>query len=246
MAIVFSQIYSARHDFNDGIVDIDTPFTGNVLSIECSTKPEYANDGTVVGYLYQNNGDARKAYAIKSGKDLIGLALPETTSLRFLPTRNLSDNYTLTIEYTLVGVVTSGANSTSLPDVILDLPVRVDVLEVRRTYLSKNTRAASQSLSALRLVRIDESNGLIYADCTVDNCVYGLTLQAASIGDTPEVVILGTVSDSSWNWSYMLPLYLGAEGQLSYSTPTTGFIVPIGNTVENHSINLSISQGIAL
>jgi hypothetical protein len=100
-----------------------------LLAIECSTKPEYVANQQIIGYLYQFNGNAQKAYAIKSGKDVIRLELPETTRLMFLPTTYLSDGYTLTLGYTNVGAVIDGSNSVSVPESLLALPIRVTGLE---------------------------------------------------------------------------------------------------------------------
>jgi len=81
MTIEFNNLYSDTHSFNSGTANIPVTFTGNLLAIECSTKPEYAAMGQTIGTLYQYNGTNQKAYAIKSGKDVIKLDLPETTAV---------------------------------------------------------------------------------------------------------------------------------------------------------------------
>jgi hypothetical protein len=127
--ITFTQIHQSTNNFNAGTIPINVSFVGNLLAIECTTKPEYVTTQQTVGYLYQFNGNVQKAYAITSGKDVIRLELPETTRMMFLPTPYLSDNYTLTLGYTNVGTVIDGSNSVSVPEELLALPVRVSDLE---------------------------------------------------------------------------------------------------------------------
>jgi hypothetical protein len=145
MSITFTQIHQSTNNFNAGTIPIDVTFTGNLLAVECSTKPEYATTQQTVGYLYQFNGNVQKAYAIKSGKDVIRLELPETTRMMFLPTSYLSDNYTLTLGYTNVGTVIDGSNSVSVPEELLALPARA-------TDTEQNIENISTILDGLDLV----------------------------------------------------------------------------------------------
>ena len=103
---------------------IDEAFSGNLLAIDVTTKPEYVVNSQIIGYLYQIYETVSKGYAIKSGKDLIRLELPETEKLVFIPTNYLSDNYTLKIDYTTVGItaLVDGENTAAVPEIILDLP----------------------------------------------------------------------------------------------------------------------------
>jgi len=50
--------------------------------------------------------------------------------------------------------------------------------------------------------------------------VIGLTVNAAGPGDELEVVLRGSVTNSSWSWAPGLPLYLGANGVLTQSPPS--------------------------
>ncbi|PZU94931.1 MAG: hypothetical protein DCE90_14020 [Pseudanabaena sp.] len=129
MPIQFESLYNQVHQFNQGVVNINTPFTGNVLSLNVSTKPEYLVSSQVIGYLYQYYGENGKGYAIKSGVDLIALELPETDSLKFVPTAFLSDSYTLKISYTSVGQILNESNTVPIPSQILALPNQFSLLE---------------------------------------------------------------------------------------------------------------------
>jgi hypothetical protein len=105
---------------------------------------------------------------------------------------------------------------------------------------------AAVSLGALRLVRLNVSDQLIYADNSMDATVTGLTSQAVSIGIAPIIILSGLVTDSSWNWARGAPLYLGSNGNITAIAPTSGFIVPIGNAEAPTIINLNITQGVQI
>lgn len=102
------------------------------------------------------------------------------------------------------------------------------------------------SLSALRLVKLNSSNQLVYADNSTDATVLGLTFQAVSTGVAPITVLSGLITDSGWNWARGAPLFLGSNGQITTSIPSSGFIVPIGNAEAPTIINLNISQGVQI
>lgn len=105
---------------------------------------------------------------------------------------------------------------------------------------------AGASLSALRLVRLNTSNQLVYADSSTDATVLGLTFQAVSSGVAPITILSGLVTDSSWNWARGAPLFLGSNGQISASIPSSGFIVPIGNAEAPTIVNINIMQGVQI
>ncbi|MCZ2207920.1 hypothetical protein, partial [Cylindrospermopsis raciborskii] len=93
MSISWTEIHNETHQFTDGVVDIDTQFEGNVLAIACDVKPEYQLGQLVIGYLYQHSGLASRGYAIRSGKDIIGLEVGESDKLVFVPTPYLNTSY---------------------------------------------------------------------------------------------------------------------------------------------------------
>ena len=126
--ITWTQLYSQTHQFNEGAIAIAPSFVGNVLAIAATTKPEYAESKQIIGYVFQDSGEARKGYALYSGKDILLLAVPETTGLTFFPTNYLSDSYTLDISYASIGNILE-SNTAPIPDVILELPVKVLEIE---------------------------------------------------------------------------------------------------------------------
>jgi hypothetical protein len=131
----------------------------------------------------------------------------------------------------------------------------VQVIEVAPVQINLNgitSQTTTQSylsavpLSALRLVKLNASNQLVYADNSIDATVIGLTSQAVSSGIEPTAVLSGLVTDSSWNWVRGSPLYLGSNGNITAIAPTSGFIVPIGNAEAPTIINLNITQGVQI
>lgn len=62
----------------------------------------------------------------------------------------------------------------------------------------------------------------------------GVTRGAASLGANVEVQLLGEMEESSWNWNDDGPIWLGASGSLTQTTPTSGMLllmgVPLGPT----------------
>lgn len=132
---------------------IDEAFSGNLLAIDVTTKPEYVVNSQIIGYLYQIYEAVSKGYAIKSGKDLIRLELPETEKLVFIPTNYLSDNYTLKIDYTTVGItaVVDGENTAAIPEIILDLPPIIAGIQGDILGLNIDVQGLQQSVADISL-----------------------------------------------------------------------------------------------
>lgn len=139
MSINYSQLHDQTHQFSDGEVSINTAFTANILSVQCDVKPEYQTSQQTIGYLYQYSGIASKNYAIKSGNDVINLAIPTTDKLIFIPTNFLNDSYRLILNYALVGNIDTANQSEPIPPLILELPSRVSALELKPSTSDWNT-----------------------------------------------------------------------------------------------------------
>ncbi|WP_103668447.1 hypothetical protein [Pseudanabaena sp. BC1403] len=155
----WTQLYSQTHGFNEGAIAIASPFTGNVLAITATTKPEYAQSKQIIGYLFQDSGGARKGYALYSGKDILLLAVPQTDGLVFFPTSYLSDSYTLNIAYTSVGNILE-SNTAPIPDQILGLPSKVSTLE-------SSVEGIGLALEAQIGIDLEQSNRLTALEGTI-------------------------------------------------------------------------------
>lgn len=107
---------------------------------------------------------------------------------------------------------------------------------------------AGAAVGGHRMVRLTTS-GAVYADRTVaedQHRVMGLTLNAAAQGDELDVLRFGEVVEPSWNWALDLPVYLGTNGLLTQTSPTTGFSLIVGFPVTATKLFLSIREPITL
>lgn len=100
-----------------------------------------------------------------------------------------------------------------------------DILAILRDAIDayQVVATAGADLSALRVVCADGSGGVRYASPTASDTrhVVGLTITAALTGSDVVVQYAGPVEDNSWSWTPG-PVYLGASGALTQTTPTTG------------------------
>lgn len=107
------------------------------------------------------------------------------------------------------------------------------------------TRTAGQTISANRVLY--DRAGLVYPLGQADGenifAILGLAVTAGQAGAQISVQRSGTVTDSGWSWAYGR-VYLGANGQLTQTPPTSGFSVLIGFAATATSINLSINDPI--
>lgn len=107
------------------------------------------------------------------------------------------------------------------------------------------TRTAGQTISANRVLY--DRAGLVYplgqADAENIYAILGLSVSAGQSGAQISVQRSGTVTDSGWSWAYGR-VYLGSNGQLTQTPPSSGFSVLIGFAATATSINLSINDPI--
>ncbi|WP_312836427.1 hypothetical protein [Comamonas sp.] len=107
------------------------------------------------------------------------------------------------------------------------------------------TRTAGETISANRVLY--DRAGLVYplgqADAENIYAILGLSVSAGQVGAQISVQRSGTVTDSGWSWAYGR-VYLGANGQLTQTPPSSGFSVLIGFAATATSINLSINDPI--
>ncbi|WP_293372270.1 hypothetical protein [Nevskia sp.] len=115
---------------------------------------------------------------------------------------------------------------------------------IRNSYLS------SAPISALRAVRVLPNGLLGYADpldLTSAGTVIGISSSAAaSPGEPVSVVEFGPLSDDIWNWTPGLPLFFTANGVLTQSVPTTGYLLQVASAETPNFIRVAIAQPIYL
>ena len=94
------------------------------------------------------------------------------------------------------------------------------------------TAVAGESLGGHRAVYID-NNEAFYAsasDTAIPGQVVGVTTQAAVTGGNVDIRFAGTLDESSWSFAPG-PVYVGQDGVLVQTRPTTGWVLNIGVAV---------------
>jgi hypothetical protein len=91
------------------------------------------------------------------------------------------------------------------------------------------SRFAATDLGGHRAVRIGADNLAYYADQALlaNASVVGITDSAVSSGGAVTIRSEGEVSEPSWAWEPGA-IYLGSNGQLTQTAPTTGVLVEVG------------------
>ncbi len=105
-----------------------------------------------------------------------------------------------------------------------------------------------ESIGALRVVCL-LTDGLRLADsATVSHAfrLVGLSLSATASGALQTPLLEGIVKDAAWNWNPSIPLWLGTNGQMTQTSPTTGFLVQVATAIAPDQIYFQIQEPILL
>ena len=109
-------------------------------------------------------------------------------------------------------------------------------------------RIASQTINSHRILALDSDGKVFHADNTVlwhRNNLIGLSKQSATTGNEVEIAVEGDeVTESSWNWNTTLPIFLSTNGQLTQTTPTTGFVCVVAETINPTTIRIKFNTAI--
>jgi len=81
----------------------------------------------------------------------------------------------------------------------------------------------------------------LWPDATLMSNVLGIVLNTVTAGQIVNILQLGIIQDSNWNWIPQKPIYVGAGGYLTQIKPTTA-IYTIAKAVGRTSIFVSPSQ----
>lgn len=108
-------------------------------------------------------------------------------------------------------------------------------------------RRAGETISALRGVY--ELDGRVYKldqqDSLHIDYFLGITISSASSGREIVVKRSGTIDDASWNWTPGL-VYLGTDGMLTQTVPTTGWEMVVGNSPSPQRLNIDFDEPVLL
>lgn len=230
MSPTFTERINVNRSFSAGVYEVVVNFTGNIASIQLTTKPEYAATRQIVGTLIQEFGEISAQYDLFSGNDVIALDLPETTKLVFLPTTYLSDNYSLIIATAIVGNVINSSAIAPIPQLLLELPNRFSDIELGLSNLvldaaSLSSRTDALEISSLSVIPhthpIGEITGLAAALATIPSLSpVNAAISALQLSDTSQNSAIGTVQTDVSNLSLAIS-NLGnaptASASLSYT-----------------------------
>lgn len=104
-----------------------------------------------------------------------------------------------------------------------------------------------ENLMAPRIVKEDADGKIYYAshtDVAAMDATLGLTLQAGILGAAVGVLFYGEYKFNGWNWIPKKPIFLGTNGQITQTPPTTGFLLRLGFASESDEIVLRIDRPI--
>lgn len=108
---------------------------------------------------------------------------------------------------------------------------------------------AAQDLSGHRAVAVTTSALVDYADKDTPahhSSVLGIINTAATIGSPVFIQTQGLITEPSWNWTMDELIYLGNNGMLTQTYPTTGFLLKIGTVVDPTAIYVNIGETVEL
>ena len=127
--------------------------------------------------------------------------------------------------------------------------LRSDLTETSSNGSVDFQMTAGAVLSALKVVRPTSIGKLIYASSADDlqwNDVIGITTTAGGVGDIINVRRLGLLTDPSWTWTTNLPVFLGVNGVLTQTAPTSGFICIVGKPFAADTLFINVDRTITL
>ena len=117
--------------------------------------------------------------------------------------------------------------------------------------VSPTTYTAGANLSGHRMVLLDASRNAIYADNATGTHaaqVLGMTKGAATLGTQVEVLRNVEVLEPTWSWIHGGAIYLGANGLLTQTPPTSPavFSLCVGFATASNRMFVSIGTPIFL
>ncbi len=111
------------------------------------------------------------------------------------------------------------------------------------------TKKAGESLGGHRIVRAYNEDKVLYAsnsDLSQLHNILGLTTGAASIGSDVAVLVSGEIIEPSWNFTQDQYVYLGLNGQLTQTPPSSGFLLVVGTAIAPTVVFVKIGAPVQL
>lgn len=106
------------------------------------------------------------------------------------------------------------------------------------------TVVAGTTIHGRRVIRLADA-GLAYHPDIMDNThvlqVLGISIEAASTGNSFPVRTSGPMSDVSWNWSPGY-VYCDDQGVLTQSVPASGWLQRVARVINPNTLNIDIDS----
>jgi len=107
------------------------------------------------------------------------------------------------------------------------------IVQTTNNYVINNGSATATAVVdiAAGVVMASFDGGLRLADKDADediDAVIGVVVSSVLAGEEVTIQLSGELLNLSWNWTLNAPIYLGNNGVLTQTLPTTGFIQRIG------------------
>jgi hypothetical protein len=120
-----------------------------------------------------------------------------------------------------------------MPDIrTLGIPI-TDTVEPYSERLQRLVRVASESISALRVVRSDSATSVVLARWPEleSRSPLGISVTAAAPAALVRVQHIGEIEDGSWSWTPGAPVFCGPLGTLTQVMPSTDYALVVGEAV---------------
>jgi len=105
------------------------------------------------------------------------------------------------------------------------------------------TKICGVNISGHKAVTVDSNGKVIYADNTIPSHatkVVGVTITAALTNEEVTIVPSGEIIEPTFNWLPDLPVFLGPNGLLTQTVPSSGFSLIIGFPTSQTSLLVDI------
>ena len=187
--------------------------------------------------------------------DGLGITLDRTP----IKTNILSDNIGISVNKELYGININKEQllSTTLDNNLVNLTMRQEPIAIKLSGGSIIVpegdimrKICAENVGGHRMVTVNENGEILHADSDLildGKQTIGMTLQAALQGSECEIAITGDeVIEPSWNWITTSSIYLGDDGILTQTAPTSGFVLIVAVPLTSTSIRVRIEMPIFL
>ena len=140
-------------------------------------------------------------------------------------------------------------NAATLSGVVGEIDNAQAALEMlsRRAKLQEITATAATAIGTFRAVAFRPDDQVELADHDTPahlSRLAGITLNAVSAGTPSRICVEGTLSHSGWQWTPGAPVFVGRNGELTQSPPTSGFLQHLGFALGRDSLLVQVERPI--